>query len=326
MIIIDNLIDIIFMDKNPLISICILNHNWENRLPKAIPSILSQNYNNLEILFLDNWSTDKSLEYISQFKEIKVIKSDVNLWTSWWRNKLAKLAKWEYILFIDNDVELIDNNFISQILSDYKSLRKENIWVIFPIVRLFGNDATCEVWLYYNKLQNTKFVDVYKKWYLKKPWFLWTIFFMDKKIFFDLWCFDEKYPYNMDDQDFSMRMYNMWYSIFVDTNLYVIHHGVEMRTTAEGIWWRYQYYFCGLMRAVLKNYSRKNIMKWGFLISWWAFFKAGKFSIKYRSMLPLKWFFVSVKYFFRDLSDTLILRKIYQKQRIMYEDLFLAME
>ena len=61
--------------KYPLVSICILNHNWEKRLPKSIPSILSQDYPNLEFLFLDNWSTDKSLHYISHFKEIKVIKN-----------------------------------------------------------------------------------------------------------------------------------------------------------------------------------------------------------------------------------------------------------
>ena len=310
------------MQKNPLISICILNYNWENRLPKAIPSIISQNYSNLEILFLDNWSTDKSLDYISQFKEIKIIRSSTNLWISGWRNILAKEAKWEYILFIDNDVELVTNAFISQLFEDYLLLKEENIWIIFPIVRLENNDINCEVWLYYNKLQDVKFKDVYKKWCIKKPWFLWTVFFINKSIFFDLWCFDEKYPYNMDDQDFSMRLYNMWYSIYVDTDLYVIHHWVEMRQTPEWIWWRYQYYFCWLMRAVLKNYKIENIIKWWWLVLWWAFIKACKFSIKYKSILPIKWFFVSVKYFFRDLEDTLYLRKICQKQRIIDNDLF----
>ena len=315
-----------YSKENPLVSVCILNWNWEDRLPKAIPSILSQNYNNLEFLFLDNWSTDKSLEYISQYKEIKIIKCDSNLWISWWRNKLAKQAKWEYILFVDNDVELTSNDFVSQILHDYMKLKSENIWIIFPIVKLFGNNDICEVWLYYNKLQNVKFKDIYKKWYIQKPWFLWTIFFIEKKIFFDLWCFDEKYPYNMDDQDFSMRLYNMWYTIFVDTYLYVIHHWVEMRTTAKGIWWRYQYYFCWLMRAMLKNYKLKNIIKWGLLIPWWSFIKASKFSVKYKSMLPLKWFFTSVKFFFRDLSDTLEQRKYWQKVRKVEQDAFLDVE
>ena len=310
----------------PLISVCILNYNWEKRLSKSISSIISQNYENLEFIFLDNCSTDKSLEYISSFKEIKVIESDINLWISWWRNKLAKLAKWEYILFIDNDVELTTNDFIRMILDDYISLKKRNIWILFPIVRLFGNDNTCEVGLYYNKLQNVKFDDVYKKWCIKKPWFLGTVFLIEKSLFFDLWCFDEKYPYNMDDQDFSMRLYNMWYSIYVDTDLYVIHHWVEMRQTPEWIWWRYQYYFCGLMRAVLKNYKIENIIKWWWLVLWWSFIKALKYSIKYVSFLPLRWFFVSLKTFFKDFSDTLSLRKDCQKKRIMDDDYFLKIK
>ena len=172
----------LFMTKEfPLISVCILNHNWEERLPKAMPSILSQEYPNLEYLFLDNWSTDKSLDYISQFKEIQIIKNKTNLWISWWRNKLANIAKWEYILFIDNDVELITNNFISKILEDHLLLTDKNIWIIFPIVRLENDDINCEVWLYYTKLQDVKFMDVYGKWYIQKPWFLWTIYFMEKK-------------------------------------------------------------------------------------------------------------------------------------------------
>lgn len=313
----------IFMDKElPLISVCILNYNWEERLPKVIPSILSQNYLNLEYLFLDNGSTDKSLDYIKQFKKIEIIQNKFNLWTSGWRNKLAKKAKWKYLFFIDNDVELVEETFISTIFSDYWNLKKERIWIIFPIFRLYGDDVYCDTWLYCNKVVKEKFINVYKRGCIKKPWFPATAFLIQKKTFLEVWCFDEKYPYNMDDQDFSMRLYNMWYSIYVDTDLYVIHHWVEMRQTPEWIWWRYQYYFCWLMRAVLKNYKIENIIKWWWLVLWWAFIKACKFSIKYKSILPIKWFFVSVKYFFRDLEDTLYLRKICQKQRIIDNDLF----
>ena len=311
------------MQENPLISICILNYNWESRLPKAIPSILSQNYSNLEILFLDNWSTDKSIDYVSQFKEIKVVNSSTNLWISGWRNELAKEAKWEYILFIDNDVELTTNDFIFQLFKDYLLLKKENIWIIFPIIRPENDNINCDMGLYFNKFQNVKFKDVYKKWCIRKPWFLWWIFLINTKVFFDLWWFDEKYLFNIDDNDFSMRLYNMWYSIYVDTNLYVIHHWVEMRQTLEGIWWRYQYYFCWMMRAVLKNYKMKNILKWWWLVLWWAFIKAFKFSIRYKSIVPLRSSVKSFWIFLEDLSDTLSLRKICQAQRVLDKDLFL---
>lgn len=310
----------------PLISICILNWNWEERLPKVIPSILKQDYPNLEFLFLDNWSTDKSLDYISQFKKIEVIKNKNNLWISWGRNKLAKHTKWKYILFVDNDVELTTKTFMNQILRDYLSLRNKKTGIIFPIVKLENHENNCEVWLYYNKIQNVKFNDIYKKWLIQKPWFLWTIFFIERKLFFELWCFDEKYIYNMDDQDFSMRLYNAWYTIYVDTNLYIIHHWIEMRSSSKRIWWRYQYYFCWLMRSVLKNYKTRNLIIRTPIIFWRSFVKAFKFSIMYNSLLPLKWFFTSIKYFFRDLSDTLNQRKYWQNKRIIDKDVFLKIK
>lgn len=310
----------------PLISICILNWNGAERLPKSIPSILSQDYPNIEFLFLDNWSTDKSLDYISQFKEIKIIKNKTNLWTSGWRNKLANSAKWEYLFFIDNDVELTEKNFVSSLFHDYCKLKNEKIWIIFPIFRLHNDEIYCDTWLYSHKVVKEKFTNVHKKWCIKKPWFPATAFIIQKKIFLDLWCFDERYPYNMDDYDFSMRLYNMWYTIFLDTNLYAIHHWIETRTTAKWIWWRYQYYFCGLMRSIIKNYKIKNLLIWTPIIFWRSFIKAFKFSIKYKSTLPLKWFFTSIKYFFRDLTDTLRQRKYWQNKRIVNDDYFLKIK
>ena len=248
------------LNKYPLISVCILNHNWENRLPKSIPSIISQDYPNLEILLLDNWSTDNSIEYIKQFKELKIIPNKSNLWTSWWRNKLANYAKWEYIFFIDNDLELTTKSFILDMIKAYINLEKQKIWVLIPIFKMINDDTHCEAWLYYNKIKKTKFEDAYKKWCIKVPGFAATGFLIKKEIFFNLWCFDEKYPYNMDDNDFSMRLYIMWYTIFVNTNLYAIHHGIETRTTAKGIWRRHQYYFCGLMRVRQWSADIKTLM------------------------------------------------------------------
>ena len=312
--------------KEPLISICILNYNWKNRLQKVIPSILSQKYSNSEILLLDNWSTDNSLDYISQFNEIKIIRSSTNLWTSWWRNKLSNYAKWDYLLFIDNDIELTSKYFVADMINMYIALKKVNIWVIVPIVKTIDEEIYCEAWLYYNKIVRENFKDIYRKWYIKKPGFAAGVFFIEKKIFINLWRFDEKYPYNMDDNDFSMRLYTRWYSIYVNTNQYVIHHWIETRTTPKLIWRRHQYYFCGLMRALLKNYRVKNLLIWCPIILGQSCIKACKLSIIYKSILPLKWFFISVKTFFIDLKDTLRKRSYIQSTREEEEDIFLKIE
>ena len=64
------------MDKK--VSVIVNCHNGEKYLSKCIASILNQKYENLEIIFYDNFSNDKSKEIISTFmdKRIKYFKSN----------------------------------------------------------------------------------------------------------------------------------------------------------------------------------------------------------------------------------------------------------
>ena len=51
------------------VSILITNFNKEKFIEKCILSCLSQNYNNLEIIIVDNLSTDKSMSIIEKYSE-----------------------------------------------------------------------------------------------------------------------------------------------------------------------------------------------------------------------------------------------------------------
>ena len=48
------------MNKQPLISVIIPVYNLENYIEKCLDSVLSQTYKNLEILVVDDGSTDSS--------------------------------------------------------------------------------------------------------------------------------------------------------------------------------------------------------------------------------------------------------------------------
>jgi len=315
------------ISKNlPLVSICILNRNWIKRLEKSLPSILSQNYAKLEFLLLDNNSTDWSLELLKKFKNIKVIESKVNLWISWGRNKIADIANWEYLLFLDNDIEIVGEDFTEKLFNNYKKLEEKNIWVLFPLSRMENDKIYCNVWLYFNKLKKIKFKEIYKTWFVLKPWFEWSAFFIKRSVFNELWWFDEKYPICMNDSDLSMRLYNMGYLIYADTSMYTIHHWVDARTSIENIWWKYQYYLAALLRSVIKNYSLNNVFKWWLVTAGRIFVKAGLYAFKYKSYLPLKWFIISIKNFFCDLSDTLKQRHYWQSKRRRKDDYFLKIE
>ena len=95
----------IYRNFNPLISVIINCYNGEKYLTKAINSVLKQSYKNLEIIFWDNFSEDKSKKILNSFKDkrIKYYKSKkfTKLYEA--RNLAIKKAKGEFIAFLDVD-------------------------------------------------------------------------------------------------------------------------------------------------------------------------------------------------------------------------------
>lgn len=91
----------------PLVSVLIPCYNNEEYVEEAVRSILKQSYKNLEVICLDDCSTDstlKILERISQEDErVKLIKNSVNQGRPFARNKLVTAAKGAYIAWLDSD-------------------------------------------------------------------------------------------------------------------------------------------------------------------------------------------------------------------------------
>ena len=93
------------MEKE-LISVIVPVYNVEQYLPKCIDSIINQTYSNLEIILIDDGSTDKSGRICDCYKEkderIKVIHKP-NGGLSSARNKGLEFAKGDLIGFVDSD-------------------------------------------------------------------------------------------------------------------------------------------------------------------------------------------------------------------------------
>ncbi len=91
------------MAFNPLVSVVISNYNYSKFVHEAIDSVLAQTYKKLEIIVVDDGSTDNSLEIIAGYSsKIKVI-SKQNAGVSSARNIGLSQAKGEYICFLDSD-------------------------------------------------------------------------------------------------------------------------------------------------------------------------------------------------------------------------------
>lgn len=90
-----------------LISIIIPVYNASATIDKTIESALCQSYHNIEVILIDDCSTDNSFDIIknnsSKDKRIKVYRNEVNAGVSKARNLGIKLSKGEFIAFLDSD-------------------------------------------------------------------------------------------------------------------------------------------------------------------------------------------------------------------------------
>ncbi|MFB8623567.1 putative glycosyltransferase EpsJ [Enterococcus casseliflavus] len=100
------------MRQDPLVSVIIPIYNVENYLSQAIDSIINQTYLNLEIILVNDGSSDNSLiiaeKYNNQDTRISLI-SQVNKGLSGARNTGLRIAKGKYIYFFDSDDYLKQN-------------------------------------------------------------------------------------------------------------------------------------------------------------------------------------------------------------------------
>ena len=87
------------------VSIIIPVYNTSEYLKECINSVVNQTYKNLEIIIVNDKSTDNSIDIINSFcdKRIKVINLDKNSGVSVARNKGVEVSTGDLICFIDSD-------------------------------------------------------------------------------------------------------------------------------------------------------------------------------------------------------------------------------
>jgi GT2 family glycosyltransferase len=92
------------MDK-PLVSIIILNWNGKEHLQVCLCSVLKSTYSPIEVLVVDNGSTDGSVELVrSYFSSVIVLENRENLGYAEGNNRGIKIARGKYVVTLNNDM------------------------------------------------------------------------------------------------------------------------------------------------------------------------------------------------------------------------------
>ncbi|MGA2670015.1 MAG: glycosyltransferase [Dehalococcoidia bacterium] len=101
----------------PLVSICIPTYNAEKTIMHTIGSILNQTYHNLEILVVDNASTDNTLSLLRQVNDPRVVihRNERNIGAEANFSKCVQLATGEYIAIFHADDLYLPNMVEKQV-------------------------------------------------------------------------------------------------------------------------------------------------------------------------------------------------------------------
>ena len=107
------------MIESPLVSIIVLNYNAGELLLNCINSLKKSTYTNLEILVVDNISSDDSQKKCKEkFPDIKLIQNDKNLGYCGGNNIGIKQAKGKFIVILNPDT-IVEPNCINELILAY---------------------------------------------------------------------------------------------------------------------------------------------------------------------------------------------------------------
>jgi len=143
---------------NKKVSIIVPIYNCQQYLKECLDSIINQTYNNIEIILIDDGSTDNSIVMCKYYKKIDsriILKSHTNRGLSITRNVGLKIATGEYIVFVDAD-DYIEKTYVEELYNAIEKGKNDMAVCGYTLIYHFSKYAV-------KKLFNEKKEDYSKK-------------------------------------------------------------------------------------------------------------------------------------------------------------------
>ena len=126
------------MDCDVLVSIIIPVYNVEKYLEECLDSILKQTYKNIEVICVNDGSTDNSLNILEKYavKDNRfIVLNQSNHGLSYSRNKGLKQARGKYIYYLDSDDYILPNT----IKTLAENIEERDLEVLLFNANVFGD-------------------------------------------------------------------------------------------------------------------------------------------------------------------------------------------
>ncbi len=120
---------------NPIISVIIVNFNGRDLLGPCLESVTSQRYAPVEIILVDNGSSDESIAYVrSRFPHVRILVNQSNLGFAGGNNSGFSAARGTYVALLNNDV-VVDGEWLTAL---YRYLRTHDAAIVASLVLTDG--------------------------------------------------------------------------------------------------------------------------------------------------------------------------------------------
>jgi GT2 family glycosyltransferase len=129
------------MKKHPKVTVIVLNWNGRKFLEQNLDSVLNQDYDNYDVLLVDNGSLDSSLEFVkarmSKGEKLKILSIEENLGYVRGNNigikKVLEEGKSEYVALLNNDVK-VEKSWLRNLISGFSD---KNVGICASLMYLY---------------------------------------------------------------------------------------------------------------------------------------------------------------------------------------------
>jgi len=283
------------MNESPLVSVIVLNYNSGELLVNCVNSLKNSEYTNLEIIIVDNISSDDSQKKCKEkFPDIRLIQNDKNLGYCGGNNVGIREAKGEFIVILNPDT-IVDPNWLNELIFAYDkfgeglyqpkilSLNEENIiQSTGNMLHIFGFGFARDKG---NKITN-KIEEIEKIGYASG-----TCLFASRKVLDKVGLLDEFLFLYHDDLDLGWRAAQIGINSYYVPKSKIFHvESYSLKWSAKKFYWleRNRKY------CLLTHYSKETYEKMRFsltlvdLFVWMFYLSKGFLGAKIKAELEIK--------------------------------------
>lgn len=159
------------MSNKPLISVIVPVYNREKLIRSCLNIVTNQSYRNLEIIVVNDGSSDNSVSIIKKFSDVKLIEHDKNRGLAAARNTGIINATGKYIHFMDDD-DKINNTFYENLLKAAEETDSDMACCSFTHQKIMSKSLVFTKKKTYSSLK-----DKYQATYVGKSGFVWRYLF-----------------------------------------------------------------------------------------------------------------------------------------------------